>query len=80
VCRGGTAGIGFLPPLIAPVIGFTTLLDKFFPTDEEGARRELERYQDTTKGPGPAIDPTIWWPLVGLLGMTAIVYTLSTKK
>lgn len=78
VCRG-TSGLGFTP-LLAPVVGLSTLLDRFFPTDEQDALRELEKYQDTTNGPGPAVDPTIWWPLAGLLGMTAIVYALSTKK
>ena len=79
--RTGTAGFGFVPiQAVAPFVGITSLLDQFFPTDEQDAQREIEKYQDATQGPGPAVDPTIWWPLAGLLAMTGAWYYLSHKK
>lgn len=80
VCRG-TSGFGVVPiQAVAPFVGLTTLLDQFFPTDEQDAQREIEKYQDPAQGPGAAIDPTIWWPLTGLLVTTGLVYYLTTKK
>lgn len=73
------AGLG-IPLLVGPVIGLTSLLDHYFPTDEEDAKRELEKYQDPAQTPGPPVDPTIWVPLAGLLATTAVVYYLSTSS
>lgn len=78
VCRG-TSGFGIVP-FVAPIIGLSTLLDQYFPTDEQDAQREIEKYQDPATGPGPAVDPTVWWPLAGLLGLSGLMYYLTHKK
>lgn len=77
--RRGHAGLG-IPLLAAPFVGLVSLLEQYFPTDEEDARRELEKYQDPGSTPGDAVDPTIWRPLALLLGTTAVVYFVSTSS
>lgn len=72
-------GLGIFPAFLGAGAGVLSLLDRYLPTPEQDAQRELDRYQSVDEGPAHPVDPTIWLPLAGLLAVTGAVYFLSKR-